>query len=108
MVWSVGFKLIEWNPKRALIMESLPDLTEAWQDPHIIFRSPGRIFENLSTTGGSWRVKSTAFQTSQNSPFLSMSEDRIPSLLDKKYFSAISICVEQVISDHFDPNINFF
>ena len=30
------------------------------------------------------------------------------SLLDKKYLSSISICVEQVISGHFDPNINFF
>ena len=30
------------------------------------------------------------------------------SVLDKKYLSAISICVKQVISDHFDPNIKFF
>ena len=35
-------------------------------------------------------------------------KEELWEVLDKKYLSAISICVKQVISDHFDPNIKFF
>ena len=69
MVWSVGFKLIEWNPKKALIMVSLPDLTEAQQDPYIVFRSPGRIFEKDLCSWGILKSQIYSFSDFPELPF---------------------------------------
>lgn len=58
-----------------------------------------------------WGILESQIYSFQTSPELLFTfhvrrEDSL--VLDKKYLSAISICVKQVISDPLQPNIKFF